>query len=73
VEGGYLAGPRSLTIRLTQPVPLGHKFALTDIPAGADIIEYGVPIAVAREAISVGQHAHVHNLRSIRWQTSTAG
>lgn len=73
VEGGYLAGTESLTLQLTEPVPLGHKFALQPIGAGEEVIEYGVPIAVATAAIEAGQHAHVHNLRSIRWQSSTAG
>ena len=70
VRGGYLASEHSLDVMLTEPVRLGHKFALRDIPAGAEVIEYGVPIAVATQHIGVGQHAHVHNLRSIRWATS---
>jgi len=70
VEGGFLAGPGSATVELTEAVPLGHKFALRDIPAGAEVIEYGVCIAVAGKAITAGQHVHVHNLRSVRWQNS---
>ena len=69
-EGAYLTETdehAGLTIELTEQVPLGHKFALRDIPAGAEVVEYGVPIATARHPISKGQHAHVHNLRSIRW------
>ncbi|HEY1322415.1 MAG TPA: UxaA family hydrolase [Streptosporangiaceae bacterium] len=73
VEGGYLAGPQSLRLELSEPVPLGHKFALRPLAAGEEVIEYGVPVAVTTAAIEAGQHAHVHNLRSIRWQTSTAG
>jgi (2R)-sulfolactate sulfo-lyase subunit alpha len=73
VKGGYLAGPASLSRQLTGPVPLGHKFALAPIAAGEEVIEYGVPVAVATAAIEAGQHAHVHNLRSIRWQSSAAG
>lgn len=70
-EGGYLAGPgHSLTVTLAEPVRLGHKFALRDIPAGSRVIEYGVPIATATKDILTGQHAHVHNLRSIRWSSS---
>lgn len=72
MEGGYLRGPESVTAHLTESVPLGHKFALRDIPSGAEVIEYGVPVAVATAAIAVGQHVHVHNLRSIRWHSSTA-
>jgi len=72
-EGGYVAGTGSVKAHLTEPVRLGHKFALRDIAPGEQVIEYGVPIAVATEAIAAGQHAHVHNLRSIRWHSSTAG
>lgn len=71
-EGGYLRGPESVTVRLTGDVPLGHKFALTDIAAGAQVIEYGQVVAVATAAIGRGDHVHVHNVRSVRWQNSVA-
>lgn len=72
-EGGYLTGePGSLTVVLAEPVQLGHKFALRDIAEGAEVIEYGVPVAVATRQIRAGQHAHVHNLRSIRWSSSVS-
>jgi (2R)-sulfolactate sulfo-lyase subunit alpha len=69
-EGGYLAVPGSVTVRLTEPVPLGHKFAVRPIASGEEVIKYGVPVAVATAPIAAGQHAHVHNLRSIRWHSS---
>jgi (2R)-sulfolactate sulfo-lyase subunit alpha len=78
VRGGYLsgAGPdgegEPLTVHLAGPVPLGHKFALREIARGGDVIEYGVRVAVAAADIAAGQHAHVHNLRSARWQRSVA-
>jgi (2R)-sulfolactate sulfo-lyase subunit alpha len=64
--GGYLSGPASLSVRLTEPVPLGHKLALADIAAGQDIIEYGQRVGVATRDIKQGQHVHVHNVRSAR-------
>jgi (2R)-sulfolactate sulfo-lyase subunit alpha len=70
-HGGYLAATEdALAVSLTEPVRLGHKFALRDIAAGEQVIEYGVPVAVATREIGKGQHAHTHNLRSIRWSTS---
>ena len=72
VEGGYLVGPESITIELQESVPLGHKFALHDISEGDEIVEYGVRVALASKPISAGQYVHVHNVRSIRWQTSVA-
>lgn len=72
VRGGYLAGGERVTISLAEPVPLGHKFALREIPGGGDVIEYGVRVAIATSDIAAGRHAHVHNLRSARWQRSVA-
>jgi (2R)-sulfolactate sulfo-lyase subunit alpha len=72
VAGGYLDGADTLTVALAEPVPLGHKFALRDIAPGEQVLEYGVPVAVATQPIGTGRHAHVHNLRSIRWQQSVA-
>lgn len=70
-EGAYLAGGSDpIAVVLTEPVQLGHKFALRDIAADAEVIEYGVPVAVATRDIRPGEHAHVHNLRSIRWSSS---
>jgi (2R)-sulfolactate sulfo-lyase subunit alpha len=71
-EGGFLDGPESVVVSLVEPIQLGHKFALRDIAAGAEVIEYGVPVAVAMADIRTGQHAHVHNLRSIRWSSNSS-
>ena len=45
-------------------IPLGHKLARRDIPAGASVLKYGAPIGIATAAIAAGAHVHVHNLRS---------
>ena len=69
-DGGYLHSSGDLHVELTEAVPLGHKFALHDIDAGADVIEYGARVAIASKAIHKGEHVHVHNVRSARWQHS---
>jgi (2R)-sulfolactate sulfo-lyase subunit alpha len=66
VTGGYLSGPVSLSVRLTEAVPLGHKLALADIAAGQDVIEYGQRVGIATRDIRKGQHVHVHNVKSAR-------
>lgn len=66
VRGSYLSGTDTLSVRLAEPVPLGHKLALADIAAGADVIEYGQRVAIATRDIAVGEHVHVHNVRSAR-------
>jgi (2R)-sulfolactate sulfo-lyase subunit alpha len=66
VQGAYLTGPVTLSVRLTEAIPLGHKLALADITAGQDVIEYGQRIGLATKDIHTGEHVHVHNVRSAR-------
>lgn len=72
VYGAVLATDRDVEADVRDPVPLGHKFALVDIADGADVIEYGVRVALASTAITAGSHVHTHNVRSARWQRSVA-
>ncbi len=55
-------GPGDQTVRLSQPIPLGHKLALDDIPRGQAIVKYGEIIGLATEDITKGEHVHVHNV-----------
>ncbi len=62
--GTELQGPgRTVTVR--DPIPHGHKLALTDIVAGEQVRKYGQPIGIATQAIAAGEHVHEHNLRSL--------
>lgn len=62
-EGGLPAGTAmaegvATGLILRDGVPQGHKVALTDIPAGAAVLRYNVPIGFAREAIAAGRWVH---------------
>lgn len=72
VHGAVIATGERRTRQLLCRVPLGHKFALADLAAGDEVIEYGVRIGVASQAIPSGEYVHVHNLRSARWPTRHA-
>ena len=71
-RGGYLTGDQAVDVQVRDSVPLGHKIALGDIPAGANVTEYGVTVAAALTDIAIGSHVHVHNVRSVRWHSSVA-
>ncbi len=62
-----LEGQEGGEIVAATDVPLGHKIALRDIPAGKDVIEYGRAIGRAQSAIPCGGHVHTQNLRTLRW------
>lgn len=51
-------------ISLLADIEKGHKIATEDITNGADIIKYGYPIGHAIADIKVGEHVHVHNVKT---------
>lgn len=52
------------TITISNNVPRGHKISVNEIKPGDDIMKYGTPIGHAIEDISVGNHVHIHNLKT---------
>ena len=56
------AGADACGVRLTDPIPRGHKFALVAIGQGAPVLKYAQVIGYASQPIPPGQHVHLHNL-----------
>lgn len=67
LTGWNMETDATLSVALGVDIPLGHKVALTAIPAGSQVIKYNVPIGKATADIQPGEHVHVHNLKSARW------
>lgn len=57
---------RTFPVLLLEPIEFGHKFAVTPIEAGGDILKYGEVIGAATRDIQAGEHVHVHNLEGKR-------
>lgn len=57
--------PGGIILRVREDIPQGHKIALRDIPAGARVLKYGLPIGAASEPIYAGSWIHTHNLRTL--------
>jgi (2R)-sulfolactate sulfo-lyase subunit alpha len=70
VRAVTLEGQEVAVITAIEPIPLGHKIALRDKAAGAEVIKYGRAIGRASRDIATGAHVHTQNIRSIRWETS---
>ena len=62
-KGSPLA-PDFPDVVLSEDIPMGHKAALREIPAGAPVIKYGFPIGRASRPIEKGAWVHSHNLSS---------
>jgi len=65
--GWVLDTDATISVQALDPIPLGHKVALTDIPDGAGVLKYGHDIGRTVAAIGKGRHVHVHNLKTRRW------
>lgn len=61
-----LAANSSLPV--LEEIPAGHKIAIQDIKAGADIYKYGTVIGRAYQDIRAGQWVHTHNVEDITEQ-----
>lgn len=46
-------------------VPQGHKLALRDLAAGAQVRKYGWPIGALSSPVRAGEHVHAHNLSTL--------
>jgi (2R)-sulfolactate sulfo-lyase subunit alpha len=66
-RGLYMDTQAPLEVRLRTDVPLGHKLALRNLTVGDTVVKYGHDIGRVTAAIQVGEHVHVHNLKTKRW------
>jgi altronate hydrolase len=53
-------------VTVLEPIPPGHKVALTAIEQGQPVTKYGSPIGLATVDIPAGAHVHTHNVASSR-------
>ena len=52
------------TIEVREPIALGHKVSVVDIPAGEAVRKYGQIIGFASKPIPSGSWVHVHNVKA---------
>lgn len=65
--GRDLSTNKDLKAKATENIPLGHKLALKDFVPGDTVIKYGCEIGKIVQPVKVGQHVHIHNLKTKRW------
>ena len=71
-SGDALAGwimdqDKELAVTAKSDIPIGHKLAIKALAKDATVIKYGVDIGRVVAPIAVGEHAHVHNIKTKRW------
>ncbi|MEK6290174.1 MAG: altronate dehydratase family protein [Paraburkholderia tropica] len=62
LDAGTQIDTHGLQVRVSTPVPAGHKVAMRNIARGAFVTKYRQTIGVALCDIAAGEHVHVHNV-----------
>jgi (2R)-sulfolactate sulfo-lyase subunit alpha len=58
---------RTVSVKALQDIPMGHKIAMKSMAVGDTVYKYGVDIGKVVASVKVGEHAHVHNIKTKRW------
>jgi len=66
IEVGQTVRAGEAQVTAVDAIPRGHKIALRDIAAGAEVVKYGSSIGTASAPIAAGAHVHTHNVASAR-------
>ena len=67
LNGWIMDEDRMMSIQARQDIPSGHKVALKAMAPGDTVIKYGIDMGKVVAPIQVGEHAHVHNIKTKRW------
>ena len=67
VVGWIMDQDKDIKIKTVSDIPIGHKLAIKPLKNEDTVIKYGVDIGRSIAAIKVGEHAHVHNIKTKRW------
>ncbi len=67
LNGWIMDDNRHIKVTAQADIPIGHKIALKDMKAGDTVIKYGVDIGKVVKDMKLGEHAHVHNIKTKRW------
>jgi (2R)-sulfolactate sulfo-lyase subunit alpha len=67
LNGWIMDQDKDIVVDSKSDIPIGHKLAIKPLAKEATVIKYGVDIGRVVAPIAVGEHAHVHNIRTKRW------
>ena len=67
LTGWIMDQDREIKVRAQREIPIGHKLAIRALATNDTVIKYGVDIGRVVAPIKVGEHAHVHNIKTKRW------
>jgi (2R)-sulfolactate sulfo-lyase subunit alpha len=66
-KGLYMDTQEAVEAKALQDIPLGHKIAMKDHKVEESVLKYGHDIGRVVADIKLGEHVHIHNLKTRRW------
>ena len=67
ISGWIMDQNIDIKFKAASDIPIGHKLAIKPLNNGDTVIKYGTDIGKAVADIGIGEHAHVHNIKTKRW------
>ena len=67
LSGWIMDQDKDLNVKALSDIPIGHKLAIRDLQSNDTVIKYGVDIGRTIAPIRLGEHLHVHNVKTKRW------
>ena len=67
LTGWIMDQDREIHFKAASDIPIGHKLAIKPLAKDTTVIKYGTDIGRVVAPIGVGEHAHVHNIKTKRW------
>ena len=67
LTGWIMDQDKEIEVQAQSDIPIGHKLAIKALADKDTVIKYGVDIGRTVAPIGVGEHAHVHNIKTKRW------
>ena len=67
LSGWIMDQDKEIKFKAVSDIPIGHKLAIKAMKKGSAVIKYGVNIGKVVANIAVGEHTHIHNLKTNRW------
>ncbi|MGH1543405.1 MAG: UxaA family hydrolase [Arenicella sp.] len=67
ISGWVMDQDKDIKFTAASDIPIGHKLAIKPLKTGDTVMKYGIDIGKIVADIGVGEHAHVHNIKTKRW------
>ena len=67
LSGWVMDQDKTISVKALNDIPIGHKLAIKPLGTNDTVIKYGIDIGRTIAPIKVGEHLHVHNVKTKRW------